>query len=126
MIYDLSINKGIEYCRKRLNALAKKGARADLKQAKDVSSDPQRKYFHKILRMVADDRGIVFDKFKDAIIIHLGYYEEILNEKIRSKTSEMGKKVYSKLIDDYYHWANSEGYMIMTSEEYLINQFEEE
>ena len=116
-IYDLSTTQGIEACKKRLNALAKNKKKADLREAKDDGTDPQRKYFHAILRIVADDRGIFFDDFKEAIIIHLGYYREILGEKVRQSTARMCKKEYSRLIDDYILWASGEGYIMPNPED---------
>lgn len=123
MIYDLSDTKGVEACKKRLNALAKKKVKVDVKQAKKDGTDKQRKYFHKILRIVAQDRGEFFEDFKEAIILHLGYYKEVLGQKVRQKTAMMSKKEYSRLIDDYFLWANSEGYVLMTAEEYLKGEY---
>lgn len=125
MIYDLSTEDGINRCKKRLNALANKKARAEVKEATDDGSDPQRKYFHAIVRMVARDRGIVFEKCKEALIIMLGYYVEVMGVKVRHKTAEMSKKEYSRLIDDLFNWCVDEGYTMITCEEYLRGDYYE-
>ena len=118
MIYDLATNEGIERCKKRLNALVKKQAKAEVTEATDAGSDQQRKYFHSMLQVVARDRGYEFEDFKEAIIIHLGYYQEILGEKVRDKTSKMNKKVYSMLISDFMMWSEVEGFAMPTQEQW--------
>jgi hypothetical protein len=125
MIYDLSTEDGINRCKKRLNALANKKARAEVKEATDDGSDPQRKYFHAIVRMVARDRGYVFEKCKEALILMLGYYTEVMGAKVRQKTTEMSKKEYSRLIDDLFNWCIDQGYTMITAEEYLRGDFDE-
>jgi hypothetical protein len=125
MIYDLSTEEGIERCKKRLNALAKKKAKAEVKEATDDGSDPQRKYFHAIVRMVARDRGHVFDKCKEALILMLGYYTEVMGAKVRQKTTDMSKKEYSRLIDDLFNWCIEQGYTMITCEEYLRGDYDE-
>ena len=75
--------------------------------------------------MVARDRGIVFEKCKEAIIIMLGYYVEIMGEKVRHKTTDMSKKEYGRLIDDLFNWCISEGYEMVSCEEYLRGDYNE-
>ena len=122
MKYDTTKEDQLLRFRKRGTALIKKGAVVELTEAKDDGSDPQRRYLHAIMQIVAKDRGITFPKFKEAIIIHLGYYQDVMGVKVRQHTTEMSKKEYGRLIDDYYAWTIDEGYLIPTSDEYLANQ----
>jgi hypothetical protein len=124
MKYNTTKEDELARFRKRGTALIKKGAVVELMEAKDDGSDPQRRYLHAIMQIVARDRGIVFDKFKSAIIVHLGYYTEVMGVKVRQHTTEMSKLEYGRLIDDYYNWTISEGYLIPTSEEYLSGVLE--
>ena len=124
MSYDLSTQEGINNCKKRLNALAKKKATVDIKVIKEDHSEPQRKYFHAMLKIVADDIGYYFDDFKEAIVIHLGYYDEILGEKVRNKTSKMNKETYSELISKFLMWCDTEGYNMQSIEDYFKNESE--
>ena len=124
MKYDTTKENELASLRKRATALIKKGAVVELTEAKEDGSDPQRKYLHALMQIVARDRGFTFDSFKEAIIIHLGYYTEILGEKVRQKTSKMSKLEYGRLIDDFYNWTIDEGYNMPTSEQYLIEKYE--
>ena len=125
MKYNTTKEEELARFRKRGTALIKKGAVVELTEAKDDGSDPQRKYFHAIVRMIARDRGYVFEKCKEAIIIMLGYYIEVMGEKVRHKTTEMSMKDYSRLIDDLFNWCISEGYEMITCEEYLKGGYDD-
>ena len=122
--YDTKTEDGLKKFRARGAFLIKKGEVVELTIAKEDATDPMRKYLHAIMQIVAKDRGIAFPKFKEAIIIHLGYYQDIMGVKVRQHTTEMSKKEYSRLIDDYYRWTIDEGYLIPTSDEYLAGVLE--
>ena len=118
MKYNTKTEDGLRKFRKRGKALINNGAIVELVEVKDDGTNQQRKYFHALLREVARDQGITFKLFKEAIIIHLGYYVDILGEKVRQHTSDMNKKQYSNLIDDFFNWTIDQGYEFPTCEEY--------
>lgn len=119
MIYDLTTEEGIGRCKKRLNALVKKQVRVEVKLVKpDGDTNQMRKYWHAMIRIIANDIGYSFESFKEAIIIKLGFYDVVLNQKIRHKTSEMNKDTYMKLIDAFLAWCIDEGYWLPTQEEW--------
>ena len=124
MIYDLATPEGIERCKKRLNALAKKGARAEVREAYKSRNLDQNAYYHKLLQIIADDIGDTLESVKFDTKIELGFYLESRNgNKIPESTATMSTKRMSELIDRLRMWSESVmGIYLPTSEEYYKNE----
>ena len=119
--HNLGTEEGIENCKKRLNAIAKRKGLVDVVEVRENRTTQQNKYLHKCFQIIADDIGDTLESVKHDCKIELGHYEETrLGHKKPKPTHNLSVKDFADFVEKLIFWANNfHGIRLMSSEEYL-------
>jgi len=124
MIYDLNNPEELGRCKKRLNLLAERKARVEVKEARKSRTNDQNRYIHKLFQILADEIGDTLESLKFDAKIELGFYRETANgNKMPESTATMDTKRMTEFIDRFRMFSESfHGVYLPTSEEWFRNE----
>ena len=119
-VHDTTTPEGIESAKVRLNAIAKRKKKIEIKEYIENRSNKQNRYLHKCFAIIADEIGDNLEDVKHDVKIALGHYETTRRGNKRPKqTSTLNKKDFSELTEKFIYWAFSfHGIRLFTPEEY--------
>lgn len=124
MKYDLKEVKSMLQARAYLEKLIESASKIELKKIPKKRSLDQNRYYHVITKIWADEYGYFMEEAKTEIKHELGYYEVKESGAVYyDETSKMSSAELSRLISKFRDWSSINGLYLMSSEEYIENQF---
>lgn len=133
MLLDLSKEFDVNKSRTRLEHLISKKAKIDMTEKFEKRSVRSNAYFHAILTIFACEMGETIEYVKQRVFKGLVNPEIFVYERVNTITGEIRKALRSSAdldssemndaITRFIKFAADEGIHIMSSEEYIDNQF---
>lgn len=125
MKFNLSNNIDKNQAIKRFEYLTEKEVNIELKEVRKVRTLSQNKYLHVCITMFAIEYGYTIEEGKTHLKrnCHFMRYEKE-GETFLKRTRDMNTKELTEFIEWLRDYSGKKGLFILSSEDYLLNQFE--
>ena len=120
--YDLSNEYDINKSRNYLELLIKNKDVAELRKKPENRTNKQNAYIHMAFGIMSTDSGYTLEEMKSVVKRSINFTYEKNGQKFLRQTRDLSSQEMTVFIEDMRKWAATEGFNLLSPEEYEKNQ----